>query len=112
VAIVTVRIYCATVTETVLELWLVRHGETAASRDGTLAGWINVPLTERGLDQARAIRPVLEGENFTAVWSSDLDRAVTTARLAWGEPRVEPRLREINFGELEGRGWKTLEPVY
>ncbi|MFI5143112.1 MAG: histidine phosphatase family protein [Thermoanaerobaculales bacterium] len=99
-------------TETALALWLVRHGETTASRDGTLAGWADLPLTERGIEQARAVGPVLEGESFTAVWSSDLVRALTTARLAWGEPCPEPRLREINFGELEGRDWKTLDPVY
>jgi len=100
------------VTETTQELWLVRHGETAASRDGTLAGWADVPLTERGIEQARAVRPVLEGESFDGAWSSDLSRAVVTARLAWGEPRTDARLREINFGELEGRDWTTLDPVY
>jgi len=95
-----------------LELWLVRHGETAASRDGTLAGWADVPLTAVGVEQARAVRPLLDGRRFDAAWSSDLSRAVTTARLAWGEPAVEPRLREINFGALEGRDWRTLDPVY
>jgi 2,3-bisphosphoglycerate-dependent phosphoglycerate mutase len=95
-----------------LELWLVRHGETAASRDGVLAGWADVPLTEKGLEQARAVRPVLDGHAFAGVWSSDLTRAVTTSRLAWEEPRLDPRLREINFGTLEGHAWATLNEVY
>jgi probable phosphoglycerate mutase len=92
------------------ELWLVRHGETPASRGGTLAGWSDVPLTERGEDEAFALRPVLAGERFDGVWSSDLRRAVTTARLAWGEPRLDRRLREMSFGALEGRLWETLDP--
>jgi probable phosphoglycerate mutase len=91
------------------ELWLVRHGETPASRGRTLAGWADVPLTERGENQAAALRPRLAGERFDGVWSSDLRRALATARLAWGEPRPDRRLREMSFGELEGRPWETLD---
>ena len=92
------------------ELWLVRHGETPASLGRTLAGWSDVPLTEGGQQQACALRPLLAGERFVGVWSSDLRRAVDTARLAWGEPRQEPRLREMSFGSLEGEAWETLGP--
>lgn len=94
------------------ELWLVRHGETPASRGQTLAGWVDVPLTERGREEAQALRSVLADERFESVWSSDLVRAVTTARLAWGEPRTERRLREIHFGSLEGRYWPDLDLAY
>ena len=93
-----------------LELWLVRHGETPASRGRTLAGWTNVPLTEEGERQAAALRPRLAGQHFDSVWSSDLDRALHTARLAWGEPRQDARLREMSFGDLEGQAWEALTP--
>jgi probable phosphoglycerate mutase len=96
--------------DTTRELWLVRHGETPASRGGTLAGWEDVPLTERGQEQASAVRPLLKGTRFDGVWSSDLVRAVATARLAWGEPVQDPRLREMGFGELEGVRWETMAP--
>jgi probable phosphoglycerate mutase len=92
------------------ELWLVRHGETPASRGRTLAGWTNVPLTERGEEQAAALRPLRAGESFDGVWSSDLLRAVTTARLAWGEPSQDRRLRELSFGDLEGADYMTMDP--
>jgi probable phosphoglycerate mutase len=93
------------------ELWLVRHGETPASRAHVLAGWEDVPLTEHGEHQARALRPVLDGNAFDGVWSSDLRRARTTARLAWeGEARPDRRLREMSFGQLEGCPWETLDP--
>ena len=91
------------------ELWLVRHGETPASRERTLAGWSDVPLTERGEAQAAALRPVFADEPFDGVWSSDLVRAVTTARLAWGEPSQDRRLRELSFGELEGADYMTVD---
>jgi probable phosphoglycerate mutase len=95
-----------------LELWLVRHGETTHSRDGTLAGWSDIPLTAAGEQQAAAVRPLLAGERFAGVWSSDLMRARRTAELAWGEARAERRLREINFGRLEGLSWATLDEGY
>jgi probable phosphoglycerate mutase len=91
------------------ELWLVRHGETPASRARTLAGWTDVPLTERGEAQAAALRPVLSDQAFDGVWASDLRRAVATARLAVGEPRQDARLRELSFGRLEGEPYLTME---
>jgi len=91
------------------ELWLVRHGQTPASLNRRLAGWEDVPLTERGEQQAAALRPALEGEAFAGVWCSDLQRAVRTARLAWGDARPDHRLREMGFGSLEGASYETLE---
>jgi probable phosphoglycerate mutase len=96
----------------ILEIWLVRHGETTCSRDGVLAGWMDVPLTDNGVAQAEAVRPLLAGTEFAGVWSSDLARAVQSALLAWGPPVADPRLREINFGDLEGTRWEVLDPVH
>jgi probable phosphoglycerate mutase len=45
-----------------------------------------------------------------AVWSSDLTRAVETAQIAVGPPTQDGRLRELDFGELEGKGWDDLLP--
>ena len=95
-----------------VEIWLVRHGETTCSRDGVLAGWMDVPLTDNGAAQAEALRPLLAETAFDAVWSSDLQRAVRSALLAWGTPVADPRLREINFGDLEGKDWETLDPIH
>ena len=67
-------------------------------------------MTEEGERQAAALRPRLAGQRFDSVWASDLDRALRTARLAWGEPRQDARLREMSFGELEGRSWEALRP--
>jgi probable phosphoglycerate mutase len=96
----------------IVEIWLVRHGETTCSRDGVLAGWMDVPLTANGVAQAEALRPLLADTAFDTVWSSDLQRAVQSALAAWGAPVTDPRLREINFGELEGKEWETLDPVH
>lgn len=92
-----------------LELWLVRHGETTRSRDGRLAGWSDVRLTERGRAEARALGPLLAATEFAGVWCSDLARTRSTARLAWGDARHDRRLREVNFGSLEGLRWAALD---
>jgi probable phosphoglycerate mutase len=91
-----------------LELWLVRHGETVSNADGRLSGWSDVPLSELGQEQARSLAPVLANERFDRIWSSDLERAVATARLAIGEPTTDARLREMDFGRLEGRRWTEI----
>ena len=91
------------------QLWLVRHGQTTRNRDGAMAGWDDVDLTPTGEAQARALRAELSALGFTHAWSSDLIRAIRTAQLAWGEPKTDARLREIDFGELDGRLWETLE---
>ena len=95
-----------------LELWLVRHGESTYSASKRVAGWSDPPLTDRGRDQAKALRDVIDGQNFVGVWSSDLQRAVESARLAWGEPRTDRRLRECDFGTLEGCTYEEADTTY
>jgi probable phosphoglycerate mutase len=93
-----------------VELWLVRHGETTASVARKIAGGSNPPLTDVGRREAAALKGPLDGHRFDSVWSSDLDRTVTTARLAWGEPVADPRLREVDFGHWEGRDYDDVDP--
>ncbi len=95
-----------------LELWLVRHGETTYSASKRVAGWSDPPLTDNGRRQAAALRPVIDGTEFDGVWSSDLQRAVESARLAWGEATPDPRLRECNFGSLEGCSYQEADTTY
>lgn len=93
-----------------IELWLVRHGETDWNRDYLLQGWVDTPLNSTGRDQARELADRLAGRTFTGVWSSDLSRAVDTARLAFGEPTRDAALRELDFGDIQGLNWQGLAP--
>ena len=95
-----------------VHLWLVRHGQSTANLEGTFAGSSDVSLTETCMEQALALAPKLDDQSFDSVWSSDLRRAMQTARLAFGEPALDSRLREINFGELEGRMWEQVGETY
>ncbi|GEM83704.1 histidine phosphatase family protein [Meiothermus hypogaeus] len=95
------------------ELWLVRHGQTIWNLEGRLTGWTDVPLTPLGEQQARSLAGWLGQERFDGVLASDLQRAVHTARLAYGEPQARlPELRELEFGALEGLRWAELPEVY
>jgi probable phosphoglycerate mutase len=90
------------------ELWLVRHGETEWNAGGRWQGHADVELSHAGREQAQRLAARLAGEDFTAVYSSDLVRASETARavalrLADRLPvRLEPRLREIDVGRMSG----------
>lgn len=92
-----------------LQLILVRHGETDYNREGRFQGHLDIPLNELGLQQAELVAAVLRDEPFDAVYSSDLIRAYETAQVIArarkdGLPiHKEPRLREIYLGELQGK---------
>jgi probable phosphoglycerate mutase len=90
-----------------LGLWLVRHASTDRVDAGRLNGWEDVPLNQRGQIEATALH--LPERNWVGVWASDLSRAAQTARLAGFDPIVDQRLRELDFGSLEGRAWDELE---
>jgi probable phosphoglycerate mutase len=86
-------------------LWLVRHGETDWARTGRHTGRTDVPLTERGRDQARELGQRLAGHRFGLVLTSPLSRASDTASLAGfgSEAVADGDLMEWDYGDLEGR---------
>lgn len=93
-------------------LLAVRHGETRWNIEARYQGHGDSPLTETGRAQAEALGRRLGRTAFEALISSDLARARATAeRIAAysGHPlNTDPRLRERNFGILEGL---TLEEI-
>lgn len=93
-------------------LWLVRHGQTTANADRLLSGWVNPSLTTLGVDQACALRPRLEKESFDGVYASDLIRTIQTARLAYGEPQIEPAIREMSYGNYDGKSFDEVDPQF
>lgn len=88
-----------------MRLWLVRHGETDWNRERRYQGQTDIPLNDRGREQARVLGRRLAGREWAAIWSSDLRRARETADLVAGDPALvadEPALRELHFGQFEG----------
>ena len=87
-------------------LFVVRHGETERSAEHIYSGQADVPLTAAGREQARLAGERLCGAGIDAIWSSPLRRATDTAEAiakAVGAPvKVDERLIEVDYGELEG----------
>ncbi len=89
-----------------MRLIVVRHGETAWSRERRFAGSRDVPLAEEGLRQCEAVAGALGGALVAAVYASPLERARASAE-AIAKPhrlevRIAPDVREMAFGEWEG----------
>jgi probable phosphoglycerate mutase len=83
---------------------LARHGQTEWSLSGQHTGTTDLPLTDTGREQARALGPRLGGRSFAVVLSSPLARALDTCRLAGlgDSVTVREELREWDYGEYEG----------
>lgn len=83
---------------------LARHGETAWSLSGQHTGLTDLPLTEHGEENARALGKRLSGMNFARVFTSPLQRARRTCELAgFGDAaEVDRNLVEWDYGQYEG----------
>jgi broad specificity phosphatase PhoE len=88
----------------VKQVYLIRHGETEWSRSGRHTGRTDVPLSDAGREHAIALGHWLNGRRLV-VFTSPLSRARETCALAgYGAvARVEPDLREWDYGVYEGR---------
>ncbi|HMJ49872.1 MAG TPA: histidine phosphatase family protein [Burkholderiales bacterium] len=86
-------------------VYLARHGETAWTVTGQHTGLTDLPLTERGERNARALAERLKGLDFAKVLSSPLQRAVRTCELAGFKAvaEIDRDLLEWNYGQYEGR---------
>ncbi len=90
-------------------IYLARHGETAWSRTGQHTGLTDLPLTERGEQEARELGKRLGGIQFAKVFTSPLQRAAHTCEISgFGNgAETDADLVEWNYGKYEGR--KTVE---
>jgi broad specificity phosphatase PhoE len=90
----------------VTRLYLVRHGQSAGNAEGRFGGHGPTPLSELGKKQAEVTGDALAKENISAIYSSDLYRAVQTAeplsRLIGVPVLTKASFRERNVGVLEG----------
>jgi broad specificity phosphatase PhoE len=95
-------------------IYIIRHGQTAKNRTGTLQGRSNAPLDESGIAQARAAAGWFsaEGIHFDKVYTSPLIRAEETARILAKDVEIvtEERLIEMDYGPYEGMDLHHLPP--
>ena len=98
-----------------MNVWIVRHGETAKNREKLLQGRSNAPLNENGIRQAEAVHSFFcsRGIHMNAVYASPLLRAVQTARIVAGdkaEIHTDERLLEMDYGPYEGASLENPAP--
>lgn len=103
-----------------LNIYLIRHGETVWNKEGRLQGSIDIELSEVGLEQAAKTGEYLKNIKFDAIYSSDLQRAKKTAEIIQtklinkSELKIDKKLQEIGYGPWEGlttediiqKGWE------
>jgi len=94
-------------------IYLVRHGSTAWNEQPRFRGLADIPLSDKGLQQAAALRDCLRDKTLTAVYSSPLPRAVQTAEVLAAPHnlpiQLEPDLRSVNYGHWEGKTEQEVE---
>ena len=94
-------------------VWLIRHGATEWNLNKRAQGQADIALTDRGRVQAKEVAAALSPFKLDAVYSSDLVRAVDTAKAIAEEQNLEvatdPAFREIDQGEWTGLSVKEIQ---
>lgn len=98
-------------------LYLLRHGQTAHSRDNLFCGsGTDAPLTVDGVEMGRAFATAYRNHKFSAVFCSPQSRARETARplceLRGAKLEIKDGLREIGYGAWEGKSVEDVQQAY
>ena len=89
------------------------HGTTIDNEKGVSSGWSDAGLSASGVRQSKALGAIIDRE-FSAVFCSDLKRAVDSAQLTFdGKFKIiqDSRLRECNYGDYNGKPSDIVEPM-
>jgi broad specificity phosphatase PhoE len=97
-------------------IFLVRHAMTVWHAEGRYAGSSDVALAPEGYVQAERLADWASKAKLTAIWSSPLSRAHLTAapsaRATGVKSQIDERLREVDFGLVEGKTLAEAEQLY
>ena len=96
-----------------VEIVFETHSISVDNERGVATGWLQGELSERGKREAKKLGERRRGDGISAVFTSDLARAIETAEIAFGDSGIRVlqdwRLRECNYGELNGMPSGQLE---
>lgn len=85
-------------------LWVIRHGATITDIQGKHGGWQNDPLNETGKQQVELTKKFMDGKPYKHVFSSDMARAIETAKIISGKaPEQDKLLRPWDVGAFTGK---------
>ena len=98
-----------------MKIMLVRHGKTAWNGTGKIQGHSDIELDEIGIEQAKKLAAHCPFDKVDAIYSSDLQRARVTAEILAEKFNLPVQtmveLREVHFGDWEGKIFSELEKV-
>lgn len=103
------------------KLILVRHGESTWNAKNLFTGWVDVPLSEKGIEEAKRSGDMLKEQDVMPdlLFTSMLQRAITTANLSlneadrqWIPVQRDWRLNERHYGALQGLNKKETRDKY
>ena len=98
--------------EEVMELFLIRHGETVWNKERRVQGFSDIDLNDVGLKQARQLALSLKNHDIQSIYSSPLIRARKTAQIVnqyhHAPIYLESSLMEMNQGDFEGLSFQEL----
>lgn len=90
------------------------HGTTTDNEKEISSGWSDVELSDLGIQQSIELKEKTKDKKFDVVFCSDLQRARKSAEITWGGevPIIaDDRLRECNYGQLNGGPSAVIEPM-
>lgn len=100
-------------------LVLVRHGESEWNAKGLWTGWVDIPLSEKGKEEARSAAHALKDVEFHISFTSDLKRAYDTLEIIKRELQIthiptikHPDFKERHYGIYTGKNkWEIQKTV-
>ena len=97
-----------------MKVYFITHSTTEDNEVGIASGWKDVQLSRSGIQQAGEVATRFEKIDLGLICCSDLIRAVATVRIAFGDKIstiIDKRLREINYGKLNGNLIEIVDPI-
>lgn len=88
-----------------IKIYLTRHSKTKWNEEKRLQGRKDSPLTQKGIENALALKKYIQNMQFDFIFSSPIQRAYRTAEIVFENQNIiqDARLSEMNFGDFEGR---------
>ena len=97
-----------------MKIYFAAHATTTDNEAKIASGWKDAELSEVGLKQAKELGEFFENIKIDLICTSDLKRAVDTVKIAFGENFpviIDKRLRELNYGDFNGKPSEIVEPM-
>jgi len=97
-----------------MKIYFAAHATTTDNEAKIASGWKDVGLSDLGIQQAKEMGERFKDIKIDLICCSDLKRAVDTVKIAFGNKHsiiVDRRLRELNYGDFNGKPGEIVEPM-